>query len=322
MTYGSADGQPGIPAAGGSQPGGAQPGGNQRRDEAREKAKSIREQHRKQEKKTRAIIQSTVILFAVAIVGIVVIILMNSIRPVGPGPLNMRSDGILIGEGFVAAQTAATKAGQDPIATVRDDESATIAIDMYVDYFCKICGAFEEANGDQIATWVESGAATVEIHPLAILDRVSQGTKYSTRSANAAACVANYSPDAYFAFHSALFSNRPDENTAGLSDEKLIDLVTTSKATKVASISDCITSQKFKVWVTEAKDRALTGPIPNANIDAVTSTPTIIVNGVKYTGAANDAAAFSKFVVQAAGTAFNEDAVPSPSPSPSVTPAP
>jgi len=311
MSFGSTDGQLGA----------GQPGGNQRRDDAREKAKSIREQHRKQERKTRLIVQSTVILFSVALIGIVALILITSIRPVGPGPLNMRSDGILIGEGFVAAQTAATRAGQDPLPTVRDDDSDVIAIDLYVDYFCTICGAFEEANGEQIATWVESGAATVEIHPLAILDRVSQGTKYSTRAANAAACVANYSPDAFFAFHTALFDNRPKENTVGLSDAKLIDLATKAKATRIASISDCITEQKFKVWVADAKDRALTGPIPNADIDAVTSPPTVIVNGVKYTGAANDSAAFSKFVVQAAGTAFNEDSVPSPSPSPSASPA-
>ena len=307
MTLGSADGE--------------RPGGNQRRDDAREKAKSIREQHRKQERKKRLIIQSAVILFAVAIVGIVAVILVNSIRPVGPGPLNMRSDGILIGEGFAAEQTGATRAGQEPLPTVRDEESDVIAIDVYVDYFCKVCGAFEKANGDQIAAWVESGVATVEIHPLAILDRVSQGTKYSTRAANAAACVANYSPDAYYAFHTALFDNRPEENTPGLTDEKLIELATKAKATRISSISDCITDQKFRVWVADAKERALTGPIPNADVDAVSGTPTIIVNGVKYTGAANDAAAFSKFVVQAAGTAFNEDAVPSPSPSPSASPA-
>lgn len=303
---------------------GATPPGSARRDDAREKAKSIREQHRKQEKKTRLIIQSTVILFSIAIVGIVALILINSIRPIGPGPLNMRSDGILIGEGFVAAQTAATKAGEDPLPTSRDEDSDVIAIDMYVDYFCKICGAFEEANGDQIATWVESGAATVEIHPLAILDRVSQGTKYSTRSANAAACVANYSPDAYFAFHTLLFENRPEENTVGLTDPQLIDLATKAKTTRLSSIRDCITEQDFKVWVADAKERALTGPIPNADVVAVKGTPTIIVNGVKYTGAANDAAAFSKFVVQAAGTDFNDDSEPSstPSPSPSASAAP
>ena len=311
MSFGSTDGQPDS----------GQPDGKQRRDEAREKAKAIREQHRKQEKKTRLIIQSIVLLFSVAVVGIVALILVNGIRPDGPGPLNMRSDGIVIGENFVATQTAATRAGADPIPTVADADSDVIAIDMYVDYFCTICGAFEEANGEQIASWVESGAATVEIHPLALLDRVSQGTKYSTRSANAAACVANYSPDAYFAFHTALFENRPEENTVGLSDAELIKLATAAKATRVASISDCITEQKFKVWVAEAKERALTGPIPNADVEKVSGTPTIIVNGVKYTGAANDSAAFSKFVVQAAGNAFNEDAVPSPSPSPSASPA-
>jgi len=310
MSFGSTDGQSGL----------GQPDGKQRREEAREKAKSIREQHRKQEKKSRLIVQLTVLLFSVTVIGIVAVILVSNIRPDGPGPLNMRSDGILIGEDFVAEQTAATRAGSEPIATARDVDSDVIAIDMYVDYFCTICGAFEEANGPQIAKWVETGAATVEIHPLALLDRVSQGTKYSTRSANAAACVANYSPDAYYAFHTALFDNRPEENTDGLSDPELVDLAKKAKATRVASITDCIDDQKFKVWVAEAKERALTGPIPNADVEKVGGTPTIIVNGVKYTGAANDSAAFSKFVVQAAGNAFNEDAAPSPSPSPSAVP--
>lgn len=322
MTYESTDAnrsgaeQPGI-----APPAAAEPA-TRTRDDAREKAKAIREQHRKQEKKTRLIIQGTVILFSVALVSIVALILINGIRPIGPGPLNMRSDGILIGEGFVASQTAATRAGEDPIATKHDADSDAIAIDLYVDYFCTICGAFEEANGDQIATWVKSGAATVEIHPLALLDRVSQGTKYSTRAANAAACVANYSPDAYFSFHTGLFNSQPKENTDGLSDSELVDLATKAKATRISSIRECITEQKFKAWVADAKERALTGPIPNADIDHVAGTPTIIVNGVKYAGAANDAAAFSTFVVEAAGTVFNDDAAPSPSPSPSVSAVP
>jgi len=307
MTYGSTDGD---------RPGSASASSANRRDEAREKAKSIREQHRKQEKKNRLIIQATVLLFAVAIIGIVTIFIANSIRPAGPGPLNMRSDGILIGEGFVAKTTPATKAGQEPVPNVPEEGSDVIAIDMYVDYFCPICGAFEEANGEQISSWVESGAATVEIHPLAILDRVSQGTKYSTRSANAAACVANFSPDQYFTFHTALFDNRPEENTPGLTDEQLVKLATDSKVKNVSKITTCITGQTFKNWVADAKDRALTGPIPNSDVDAVSGTPTIIVNGVKYTGAANDAAAFSKFVVQAAGTSFNEESTSTPTPTP------
>jgi len=290
------------------------PGSTSRRDEAREKAKSIREQHRKQETKKRLAVQGAILIFAIAIVGIVTLFIVNSIRPAGPGPLNMRSDGILIGEGFAAKTTPATKAGQEPVANVPEEGSDVIAIDMYVDYFCPICGAFEEANGEQIATWVESGAATVEIHPLAILDRVSQGTKYSTRSANAAACVANFSPDQYYTFHTALFANRPDENTPGLTDDQLIKLATESKVTNVAKIDTCITDQTFKTWVADAKDRALTGPIPNSDVDAVSGTPTIIVNGVKYTGAANDAAAFSKFVRQAAGATFNENSTSTPTP--------
>jgi protein-disulfide isomerase len=299
---------------------GSLPGANPRRDEAREKAKAIREQHRKQEKRSRAVIQAIVVLFSIAIIGIITLFIVNSIRPAGPGPLNMRSDGIVIGEGLIAQQTPATQPGDDPVPTSYDKDSGVVAIVMYVDYFCPICGAFDEANGDQIETWVNSGAATVEIHPLAVLDRVSQGTKYSTRSANAAACVANYSPDQYFAFHTALFESQPEENTAGLTDEELVEVAVKSKVTAPSAIKTCIEEQKFKAWVSDAKDRALTGPIPNSNVDAITSPPTIIVNGLKYTGAANDAAEFSAFVVQAAGASFNESSTSSPTPTPAPAP--
>jgi protein-disulfide isomerase len=191
---------------------------------------------------------------------------------------------------------------------------------MYVDYFCTICGAFEQANGSQIDTWLETGAATVEIHPLAVLDRVSQGTKYSTRSANAAACVANYSPNQYFAFHKLLFASQPEENTAGLTDEELHDLTVKAKVLTPSIIATCIEEQKFKTWVSEANDRALTGPIPYSNVEAIASPPTILVNGMKYNGAANDSAEFAAFVAQAAGAAFNEGATSTPTPTP--TPAP
>jgi protein-disulfide isomerase len=290
---------------------------NSRREEAREKARLIREQQRKHDKRTRLLIRTTVALFSVALIGIVAIFMLASIRPAGPGPLNMRSDGILIGENFEVTPTGSVKPGQSPVPSVREEGSEVIAIQMYVDYFCPVCGAFETANGDQIATWVETGAATLEVHPLAILDRVSQGSKYSTRSANAAACVANYSPDEFYAFHTLLFANLPEENTTGLDDSKLAELTVKANVRNANSIEECIEEQSFRTWVTNVKDRAMTGPIPNTNVEAVTTTPTIIVNGLKYTGAPNDPAAFAAFVVQAAGENFNESSTPTPTPTPS-----
>ena len=292
-----------------------------RREDARDKAKAIREQQQKQEKRTRLLVQSTVGLFAIAVIGVVAIVIMTSIPKDGPGPKNMRSDGILIGEDFIAVPTLATQKGKAPLPNEREAGSEVIAIEVYVDYFCPICQSFEEANGDQISTWVETGAATLEIHPIAVLDRVSQGTRYSSRAANAAACVANFSPDQYYAFHRSLFANQPEENSSGLSDDQLVELTVRAGVKSASAIKNCIQEQTFKNWVTEAKDRALTGPIPNSNVEAITSPPTIIVNGLKYTGAPNDAAAFAAFVVQAAGTSFNENSTPTPTPTPTEVPA-
>ena len=72
--------------------------------------------------------------------------------------------------------------------------------------------------------------------------------------------------------------------------------------------------------MTTATARALNGPIANSNVEKVTGTPTVIVNGLKYEGPVNDLASFQAFVVQAAGTTFNETSTATPTPTPTPTP--
>ena len=296
---------------------------NERREAARTKAKELRDSQRKKDRRTKVVLQGSVILAVLAIVAIVAFVIVTTVKPAGPGPRNMLSDGILIGQGFTATPTAALKSGGTPVANPRDDTDDVIRIQMYVDYFCPICGQFEEANGDQLSTWIESGAARVEIFPIAILDRASQGTKYSTRAANAAACVADKSPDQYYDFHNILFANQPKENTEGLSDKQLIALTSEAKVSDPKSIADCINDGTFKNWVADARNRAQNGPIVDSNVDKIAGTPTVIVNGLKYTGALDDAKAFSAFVIQAENTNFNKKSTstPTPAPEPSETPA-
>ena len=303
-------------------PAGDGPSNNERREAAREKAKTLRNEHRKKEKRSRLLIQGGVLVVLIALAVVITLVIMTTAnRPATAGPRNMLSDGILIGEGFVAKPTAALQPGETPVPNVADETTDVISIQLYVDYFCPVCGLFEKTNGDQIATLVDSGAATVEIFPYAILDSVSQGTKYSTRSSNAAACVADYSPDSYFDFNNILFDNQPEEQTGGLSDEELIDLTAKAGVDNAPAIAKCITDQKFKDWVAEARDRHRTEGAPNSNVDSIAGTPTVIVNGLKYTGALNDSAAFSAFVLQAANTSFNDATTSTPTPSPTTTPA-
>lgn len=292
---------------------------NEKRIAAREKAQLHRQEQKKKERRNRYLLQGGVTLGVLAIVGAIVFGVISSIPKTNAGPLNMLSDGIRIGADFAAEPTAAIQAGKEPVASVPSDNPDVVDIVVYLDYFCPACGAFEATNNEQIATWVKSGAALLEIHPVAILDRASLGTKYSTRAANAAACVANYSPDTFFEFNGLMFENQPEEGTEGLTDEQIIDIAKQAKVSSQSKIASCINDVTFKTWVNAATARAFEGPLPNANIDRVKTTPTVIVNGLQYTGSITDASEFAKFVSTANANAVTDEqkATPSPSPSPS-----
>jgi protein-disulfide isomerase len=288
---------------------------SERREAAREKARILREEHRKRDRRRRVALQGGIVVAIVVVIAIIVLVVANGIRPPSSGPLNMQSDGIKIGADYKAVSTPALKPGEDPTPS-KTNAKDVIAIQVYLDYQCPICGAFEKANSDQISTWVKTGAATIEIHPISILDRMSLGTRYSTRAANAAACIANYSPNTYFAFSALLFSHQPAENTTGLSDQQIVALAEKAKPTKLSSIKTCITNQAFKSWVIASTARATTGPIVGTDVAKVSGTPTVIINGKQYTGSVDSASEFASAVVKAAGDSFTEDATATPTPTP------
>ena len=300
--------------------GGAAPG-NERRELAREKSKSLRAQHKKKERRNRLFLQGGILVLLIAIIAIVTLSIINTIRPAGPGPLNMASDGIQIGADFVATPTAGIAPGYEPTPNVRDEGSDVIAIQVYLDYLSVVSGEFQLNNNDQIETWLTTGAATIEYHPIALLNSHSQGSQYSTRAANAAGCVANFSSANFYDYNVALFTDQPEESSTGLTNEELFDR---AKAVGVANASDiqsCINETTFKSWVKDATDRALTQPIPNSDVEAVTATPTIIVNGQKYPGDPSDDAAFAAFFLTVVGQQFNETESATPTPTPTPTPA-
>lgn len=292
---------------------------NERRDAAREKARVLREEQKKRERRNKLLIQGGVVVAILAVAALVVGLVLQSTKPAGPGPQNMASDGILLvgGEnGIQAVETPAIPEGGEPTPT-EPDESGTVAnIVTYIDYLCPYCGQFETTNSETVRTMVESGAATLEVHPIAILTNKSAGTQYSLRAANAAACVAELSPEAFFDFNALLFENQPEELSTGLTNDEIKDLA--SEAGAASSVDSCIDETRFKGWVQDATERALTGPIPNSELESVTGTPTVLVNGKQYVGSLEDTAEFQAFVLQAAGESYSEsNGTPTPTPTPS-----
>ncbi|MFC5503175.1 DsbA family protein [Lysinimonas soli] len=308
------DGPSGLP------PAGTPSGMSEVREGARERARELRELHKKQDRRRRWIIQGSVVGGVLVILVAIVLVLFSVAQPSGRGPANMLSDGIKIGTGFKAVKTPGLPVDSKPIPSATNSPDV-IDIKVYVDYLCPNCGTFEQKNGEQLRAWVKSGAATVEIHPIAILTTKSAGTQYSLRAANAAACVAEYSPDHFFDFNDALFVDQPKEGTAGLDDSALIARARSAGVTDIGQVGKCITDHRFRGWVQGATTRALDGPIPGADIKAVASTPTIIVNGTqfKYT-TAFDPNEFAQFVLQVAGDTFTKNPSPTPTPSSSASP--
>lgn len=290
-----------------------------RRDQAREHAREMREKERRRKQRNGWIVKISVVVIAIA-VAVGGTFIYTSVKNAAdeaakpkPGPANMISDGIILtaagdGKGNIAAvRTDPIPAGGKPVATDPTKFKDQVRIVAYVDYQCPYCKAFEGANQSQIGTWVASGMATYEIHPISILDHSSQGTRYASRAANAMACVANYQPDLFFQATTELYQDQPAEGTSGLIDSEIISNLAKAGVTQ-NDIPNCVEKEKFAKWVASATKRALVGPLPNTDVVQVSGTPTVLVNGVLYQGPIDDSDAFEAFVSSVADGTYTPPA--------------
>ena len=267
---------------------------SEQREAARQKAKELREQNAKKEKRNKLVVQISVVLVALGIVGGVagVIAFEAANRAeapiVGDTPENLTElGGVKLGVGLQAFTETNTP--------VLAGETSTPEIVIYVDYQCPICQAFDVPNSAQIRSWVDTGAATVEIRALSFLDRASLN-EYSSRAANSAMCVANFEPDAFWDYHENLMINQPMEGIEGLNDNELYQLAETSGAAS-EEVKGCIQAKSFGDYVAQYTQAVLNAPHGGTT---VTGTPTVLVNGNPYTWGSGEelvsAERFAQFV--------------------------
>jgi len=173
---------------------------------------------------------------------------------------------------------AATDPGTAPAGAGINQETGAIAVgsgsqtlDTYIDFMCPICNQFETTYGPEILDLANAGTITLNIHPISILDRYSQGTKYSTRSANAMYCVAAADPDKVVPFMQAMYKNQPEENSTGLTDQQIIDI---AKGVGVTGIDSCVTDGTYAQFVTAMTEKTPIQPGSNG-----IGTPTLAING-------------------------------------------
>ena len=256
---------------------------NQRREAAREAARLEREKQKRRDRMRRWLIPTVSTLAVLAIAaGIVWAFVSNQPAPQSAaGPRNMISDGILFTAddtgAVVPVETGAIPPSGSPTPTDPQDDGLAHIV-TYVDFSCPACKSFEEAYATSIDALVAAGVATLEVHPIAILDRLYLGTRYSSRANNAGACVADLAPQSFLDVMAAFFANQPAEGTSGLTDAEMIDLVHGTGLVD-EDVDACIEDELFGPWIIATTERASSDPdlVVPGNPGLVT--PTIVVNG-------------------------------------------
>jgi protein-disulfide isomerase len=168
---------------------------------------------------------------------------------------------------------------------------APVTVEIYFDYLCPACGAFEAANGGELDRLVAEGVARIELRPIAFLDEHSSGTEYSTRSANAVAAVADAAPERVWAFHAALYGQQPAEGSEGLSDEQIADLA--ADAGVSAEVVAGFTDGAYRPWVASVTQEAFAS--------GVQGTPTVKVDGAVFAGDVYSVGPLTEAIESAAG---------------------
>jgi len=191
-----------------------------------------------------------------------------------------------VATGKVVTPQNLTPTGAIPVG----EASAPVTVEIYYDYMCPACGKFEAANGDELDRLLKKAVARIELRPISFLDKTSNGTEYSTRSANAIATVADAAPKSVWDFHTALYSQQPAEGSEGLSDDQIADIAT--NAGVPTDVVDRLPDGTYRPWVASVTQQAFDSGIQG--------TPTVKIDGTEFKGDVYTAGPLTKAIESAA----------------------
>jgi protein-disulfide isomerase len=224
------------------------------RDRA-EKARRIVEQQKAAEKRRKVTLWTSVAVVAVLIIA-------GLIGYTTLSKQDSASTGALVTPSAAADEGTAFAVGTGPIT-----------VDIYEDFMCPICNRFEQQSGATLKSYLTSNKITLRYHPVSILDGASNGTKYSTRAAGAAAAAAEEGK--FTEFHDVLYANQPEENSDGLSNAKIIELAKSVGLTS-DNFANAVNSGTYEAWATKVTETFASR--------GYTGTPTIVINGKQLVG--------------------------------------
>lgn len=166
--------------------------------------------------------------------------------------------------------------GRDPVmvssrAPLQED---AVTVVYYGDFDCPHCLDFEEQYMSRLMReYVADGEVRLVFRPLRVVSRNSY------RAGVAAHCVWNGSPDAYWRWHSTIFSQQGGGDWATY--DRLVDYTRGVSGVDAGALRDCIESGRF--------DGAIQRHMSEANRAGVRATPTLVINGTAVGGNDYDA---------------------------------
>lgn len=220
---------------------------------------------------------------ALVIVGLLVAIVLAVVSATRGGD----SDKPAAASGKVVVPENGNASGAVPIG----EPDAPVTVEIYYDYMCPACGAFEAANGGELDRLLEDGSVRIELRPISFLDQQSSGTQYSTRAANAFATVADGAPDSAWDFHAALYAQQPQEGSKGLSDDEIASIA--EEAGVPSDVIDRFEDGTYSGWVASVTQKAFDSGIQG--------TPTIKIDGEVFTGDVYSVGPLTDAIESAAG---------------------
>lgn len=149
------------------------------------------------------------------------------------------------------------------------EDSGKPVVELHVDFMCPFCGEFDRMHGEDLAEIVANEEASVHLYARRFLDPQSTSGDYSSRAANALACVYEDDPANTIAYQDVLFENQPKEGSAGLDDAELFEYA--QQVGGSSNIQRCIDSKEYQPWVRDIAE-------PGASARAG-STPYVVVDG-------------------------------------------
>jgi protein-disulfide isomerase len=144
----------------------------------------------------------------------------------------------------------------------------TPVLDVYEDFQCPVCDAFEKANGASVQKLARQGQVRVVYHPFTIFLGEQPAQDNSVRAWAAAQCVPAGS---WMRYHNLLYSNQPGERTHGGFPISLLLALGARIGLTSASFTHCVSSQTYAPQAVPFSEQVIKG--------GVDSTPTVKLNG-------------------------------------------